>query len=78
MSGGQEAVLRARLTLEGRSFGPSVRSEVGPINLRFTIPMYAASRLQLRYLQILKRAKDYNPFRWVRYVTTSTSYTFRT
>lgn len=51
MSGGQESVLRARLTLE-RPFGPTVRSEVGPVNLRFTIPMHSASRIQLKYLQV--------------------------
>lgn len=77
MSGGQESVLRARLTLE-KPFGPSVRQEIGPVNIRFTIPMYSASRIALKYLQILKRDKNYNPFRWVRYVTSSTSYTFRT
>ena len=39
----------------------------------------SASRIALKYLQILKKAeKNYNPFRWVRYVTTSNSYTFRT
>jgi AP-4 complex subunit mu-1 len=70
-------MLRARLTLE-KPFGPTVRSEIGPVNLRFTIPMYSASHIQLKYLQILKRDKNYNPFRWVRYVTSSTSYTFRT
>jgi AP-4 complex subunit mu-1 len=52
--------------------------QIGPINLRFTIPMYSASRITLKYLQILKRDKNYNPYRWVRYVTSSTSYTFRT
>lgn len=48
------------------------------MNLRFTIPMYAASRLHLKYLQILKKDRNYNPQRWVRYVTSSSSYTFRT
>jgi len=52
--------------------------QVGPVNLRFTVPMYSASRIVLKYLQILKRDSSYNPFRWVRYVTSSTSYTFRT
>jgi hypothetical protein len=52
--------------------------QIGPLNLRFTIPMYSASRIALKYLQILKRDKNYNPYRWVRYVTSSTSYTFRT
>lgn len=75
--GGSEWVLRARLTLE-KPYGPTLRGEVGPINLRFTIPMYSASRIALKYLQILKKDKNYNPYRWVRYVTSSSSYTFRT
>jgi hypothetical protein len=164
-----------RLTLE-KPYGPSLRGEVGPVNLKFTIPMFSASRINLKYLQvgavptaegaaaawcrmplvspgsaqhgapslaacdgaeaghaqcvqgrfsaalaivaqhvvgvpahvpahgwrtwemwhcrrpallcsqrcgrhaaqILKRDKNYNPQRWVRYVTTSSSYTFRT
>mmetsp|Transcript_5129 Transcript_5129/g.11158 ORF Transcript_5129/g.11158 Transcript_5129/m.11158 type:complete len:447 (+) Transcript_5129:390-1730(+) len=76
-AGAQEYELRARLTLE-KPYGPSFRTEVGPVNLKFTIPMYSASRITLKYLQILKKDKNYNPFRWVRYVTSSNSYTFRT
>ncbi|KAG2499617.1 hypothetical protein HYH03_002556 [Edaphochlamys debaryana] len=76
--GGSEYTLRARLTLE-KPYGASLRSEIGPVNLRFTIPMHSASRIALKYLQILKKAdKNYNPYRWVRYVTSSNSYTFRT
>lgn len=58
--------------------GPAHLPQVGPVNLKFTIPMYSASNITLKYLQILKRDKGYNPFRWVRYVATSNSYTFRT
>lgn len=78
-NGGHEFTLRAKLTLE-RPYGPSLRTEIGPINLKFTVPMYSASRINLKYLQILKKNadKNYNPFRWVRYVTSSSSYTFRT
>ncbi|PNH12203.1 AP-4 complex subunit mu [Tetrabaena socialis] len=77
--GGTEWVLRARLTLE-RPYGPSLRADIGPVNLRFTVPMHSASRIALKYLQILKPKpeKGYNPYRWVRYVTSSNSYTFRT
>jgi AP-4 complex subunit mu-1 len=79
-TGGVDFGLRARLTLT-RPFGASLRGEVGPVNLKFTIPMYSVSRLNLKYLQILHgkdggRAPD--PQRWVRYVTSSNSYTFRT
>jgi AP-4 complex subunit mu-1 len=69
--------MRARLTLT-KPFGASLRTEVGPANLKFTIPMYSASRISLKYLQILRKDRNYNPQRWVRYVTSSNSYTFRT
>lgn len=69
--------MRTRLTLT-KPFGASLRSEVGPLNLKFTIPMYSASRLSLKYLQILRKDRGQDPQRWVRYVTSSNSYTFRT
>lgn len=77
IAGGSDATLRVRLTLD-RPYGAGLKSEIGPTNLKFTLPMYSASRIQLKYLQILKKEKNYAPQRWVRYVTTSSSYTFRT
>ncbi|KAF8070972.1 AP4M [Scenedesmus sp. PABB004] len=77
LPGGTDLSMRARLTLS-RPFGASLRGEVGPVNLKFTIPMFSASRLSLKYLQIMRTDKNFNPQRWVRYVTTSNSYTFRT
>jgi AP-4 complex subunit mu-1 len=75
--GGSDLTLRSRLTLS-KPYGASLRTEVGPVNLKFTIPMYSASRISLKYLQILRKDRNYNPQRWVRYVTSSNSYTFRT
>jgi AP-4 complex subunit mu-1 len=49
------------------------------VNLKFTIPMFSASRINLKYLQILRKdSRAPDPQRWVRYVTSSNSYTFRT
>lgn len=76
-AGNADVSMRARLTLS-KPFGASLRTEVGPVNLKFTIPMHSASRISLKYLQILRRDKGQNPQRWVRYVTSSNSYTFRT
>lgn len=75
--GGSDINMRSRLTLS-KPYGASLRTEVGPVNLKFTIPMYSASRISLKYLQILRKDRNYNPQRWVRYVTSSNSYTFRT
>ncbi|XP_047327263.1 AP-4 complex subunit mu-like [Impatiens glandulifera] len=74
--GGSEHTLRAKLTFSQESHG-NITKEAGPVNMTFTIPMYNASRLQVKYLQISKKSKVYNPYRWVRYVTQSNSYVAR-
>lgn len=45
--------MQARLTLED-GFSATIKKEIGPINLQFQIPMFCASKLQVRYLQIMK------------------------
>ncbi|PKA59504.1 hypothetical protein AXF42_Ash016528 [Apostasia shenzhenica] len=74
--GGSEHTLRAKLTFSQESHG-NLTKEAGPVNMNFTIPMYNASRLQVKYLQIAKKSKTYNPYRWVRYVTQANSYVAR-
>ncbi|PON63481.1 Clathrin adaptor, mu subunit [Parasponia andersonii] len=74
--GGCEHTLRARLTFSQETHG-NITKESGPVSLTFTIPMYNASKLQVKYLQITKKSGSYNPYRWVRYVTLSNSYVAR-
>ncbi|CAD5185838.1 unnamed protein product [Musa acuminata subsp. malaccensis] len=74
--GGSEHTLCAKLTFSQESHG-NIAREAGPINMNFTIPMYNASKLQVRYLHIAKKSPSYNPYRWVRYVTQSNSYVAR-
>ncbi|XP_078432610.1 clathrin adaptor complexes medium subunit family protein [Wolffia australiana] len=74
--GGSEHTLRAKLTFNQESHGNIMR-EAGPINMTFTIPMFNSSRLQVRYLEIAKKSRTYNPYRWVRYVTQANSYVAR-
>ncbi|KAK9271463.1 hypothetical protein L1049_027054 [Liquidambar formosana] len=74
--GGFEHTLRAKLTFPQESHG-NIARESGLVSMTFTIPMYNASRLQVKYLQIAKKSKTYNPYRWVRYVTQSNSYVAR-
>jgi AP-4 complex subunit mu-1 len=73
--GGTEQQLRAKITLS-QPHQASVRKEIGPISMQFEIPMYNPSNLQVRYLRIMEN-KSYNPYRWVRYVTRSSSYVCR-
>ncbi|XP_065847096.1 AP-4 complex subunit mu-like [Euphorbia lathyris] len=74
--GGSEHILRAKLTFLQQGHG-NITKEAGPVSMNFTIPMYNASRLQVKYLQIAKSTTTSNPYRWVRYVTQSNSYVAR-
>jgi AP-4 complex subunit mu-1 len=76
--GGTEATIKSKVTLSSASSAAqNVKKEVGPVSLTFEIPMYNVSNLQVRYLRIAERHKSYNPCRWVRYVTQSSSYVCR-
>ena len=49
--GGAVLELRARVSLAS-PYSPSLRSCVGPVCLRFTVPMVSATKLAVRYLHI--------------------------
>ena len=76
--GGSEQTLRVRATLT-QERASALRREVGPATLGFTIPSFNVSRLAVRYLQVLQRPQpgEAPPARWVRYITTSSSYVCR-
>lgn len=75
-SGATEFNLRSKLTFDS-AVTPLLKKEIGPVAMTFEIPMYNVSNLQVRYLRISDSGKSYNPFRWVRYVTQSSSYVSR-
>lgn len=74
--GGTEEQLRLKIVL-AKQHTPQIRKEIGPIAMKFEIPMYSVSNVQVKYLRILEDNKSYNPYRWVRYVTRSESYVCR-
>ena len=74
--GGVEHAFRAKITLSAMCTAQA-RKEVGPVSLTFEIPMYNVSNLQVKYLRIAEQSKAYHPYRWVRYVTRSSSYVCR-
>ena len=74
--GGSEMSIRAKITLD-TSVTAAHKREVGPISMGFEIPMYNVSNLNVRYLRISETHKSYNPYRWVRYITQSSSYVCR-
>ncbi|KAM8793882.1 AP-1 complex subunit mu-2 [Eudromia elegans] len=73
--GGREHELRARLGL------PSVRRHEDegrpPIAVRFEIPYFTVSGIQVRYMKIMEKS-GYQALPWVRYVTQSGDYQLRT
>lgn len=74
--GGTEHAFKAKLSLSSVCT-QQTRKEIGPVSLQFEIPMYNVSNLQVKYLRIAEQNKGYNPYRWVRYVTRSSSYVCR-
>jgi AP-4 complex subunit mu-1 len=74
--GGAEQTLRAKILLH-KPCTTHIRQQIGPINMCFEIPMYNVSHLQVRYLRVADTLVGYTPYRWVRYVTQSSSYVCR-
>ena len=74
--GGKEFVARAHFDL------PSISSDESgdakrPISVKFEIPYFTVSGVQVRYLKIIEKS-GYHAMPWVRYITTSGDYQIRT
>jgi AP-4 complex subunit mu-1 len=74
--GGSEQTMKCKVTLL-RPCTTMIRQQIGPINMCFEIPMYNVSNVQVRYLRVAENMVGYTPYRWVRYVTQSSSYVCR-
>ncbi|KAI9308722.1 AP-1 complex subunit MU-1 [Cunninghamella echinulata] len=73
--GGKEFIMRAHFGL------PSVQAaeeteKKPPINIRFEIPYFTVSGIQVRYLKIVEKS-GYNSLPWVRYITQNGDYQMR-
>jgi len=72
--GGREFLMRAHFGL------PSIHNEEAParppISIKFEIPYYTCSGIQVRYLKITERS-GYQALPWVRYITQSGDYQIR-
>ncbi|KAI0979286.1 hypothetical protein GJ496_000833 [Pomphorhynchus laevis] len=76
MPGGKEYLMRAQFKL------PTVQSDdytysKAPITVKFEIPYYSVSGIQVRYLKIVDRS-GYQALPWVRYITQQGDYQIRT
>lgn len=81
LSGGQEHILRARLTIEpGQAY--MVRHEMGPIMVHFVLPgKPSMSGLDVKYMKIMGTSmpgKGQQPSRWFRTVALANTYSVRT
>lgn len=70
-----EASARFKLNLSGSAH--KARRELGPVALRFELPMYVCSNVQIRYLKVFDNDKAITPSRWVRSITRSEAYECR-
>jgi len=73
--GGKEFLMRAHFGL------PSVQAEESegrpPISVKFEIPYFTVSGIQVRYLKIIEKS-GYQALPWVRYITQNGDYCLRT
>lgn len=75
LGGGKELVLQAELGLPAVS-GDEEQAK-RPIQVKFSIPYFTTSGIQVRYLKIVEPKLMYQSWPWVRYITQSGDYAIR-
>lgn len=75
-SGGKEYLLRAKFSLPSVEAGDDVLEKKPPIQVKFEIPYFTVSGIQVRYLKIIEKS-GYQALPWVRYITVSGEYEIR-
>ncbi|KTW32620.1 uncharacterized protein T551_00105 [Pneumocystis jirovecii RU7] len=76
LPGGREYLMRAELGLpsvKGTEISPKKR----PISVKFEIPYFTISGIQVRYLKIVEPKLQYTALPWVRYITQNGEVSFR-
>lgn len=74
-AGGKEYQMRAHFGLPSIS-GEGGDNWKGPIEVKFEIPYFTVSGLQVRYLKIIEKS-GYQALPWVRYITVNGDYQLR-
>ncbi|XP_024529599.1 AP-1 complex subunit mu-2 [Selaginella moellendorffii] len=74
--GGKEYMLRAQFGLPSIVSEESVPEKRAPIRVKFEIPYFTVSGIQVRYLKIIEKS-GYQALPWVRYITTAGEYELR-
>ncbi|KAH9773048.1 AP-1 complex subunit mu-2 [Citrus sinensis] len=66
--GGKEYMLRAEFTLPSITAEEATPERKAPIRVKFEIPYFTVSGIQVRYLKIIEKS-GYHALPWVRYIT---------
>ncbi|CAI6002033.1 unnamed protein product [Closterium sp. NIES-65] len=73
---GKEYLLRARFSLPSVAAEDDVAEKKAPIRVKFEIPYFTVSGIQVRYLKIIEKS-GYQALPWVRYITMAGEYELR-
>ncbi|KAK6160211.1 hypothetical protein DH2020_003592 [Rehmannia glutinosa] len=74
--GGKEYMLRAEFSLPSITSEESGPERKAPIRVKFEIPYFTVSGIQVRYLKIIEKS-GYQALPWVRYITMAGEYELR-
>ena len=77
LPGGKEYLMRAKFSLPSvSSSDDDTPAKKPPISVKYEIPYFTVSGVQVRYLKIIEKS-GYQALPWVRYITRSGDYAFR-
>ncbi|CAN1295545.1 AP-1 complex subunit mu-2 [Linum perenne] len=74
--GGKEYMLRAEFNLPSITAEEAVPERKAPIRVKFEIPYFTVSGIQVRYLKVIEKS-GYQALPWVRYITMAGEYELR-
>lgn len=74
--GGKEFMLRCHFNLPSVEAEEETHSKLPPIKVKFEIPYFTVSGMQVRYLKVIEKS-GYQALPWVRYITTAGNYEIR-
>jgi AP-1 complex subunit mu len=75
--GGREFMLRCKFGLPSVAAEEESKGRMPPIKVKFEIPYFTVSGIQVRYLKVIERS-GYAALPWVRYITVGGDYEIRT
>jgi AP-1 complex subunit mu len=74
--GGKEFMMRCHFNLPSVDSDDAERTKMPPIKVKFEIPYFTVSGVQVRYLKVIEKT-GYQALPWVRYITMAGNYEIR-